>query len=227
MDLGVYLIINKGDPDQVFSRTYITGDEFVIGRRGSKIQPDLAFSSLYISRKHAIIRRVDDHYQISDEISRHGTEVNGVSIRKAPHILRHGDRISLAGGVVELVFYADENEDDITREIYLPKEVQDNPEARFVIHAERRELIIDGVRFQLTGKYMDLFLALYHRKNEAVSYDELKASVWPERMSNQDEDVPGVEQYEINALVYRLRKRLGKYGQFIVTIPRYGYMLEI
>lgn len=227
MDLGVYLLVKKGDPDQVPLRKYITHDEFTIGRRGSSLQPELTFSSPYISRKHAVIRRVGSHYEIEDMMSKHGTEVNGKSIDGSPSVLRHGDHISLAKGAAELVFCSEVNELDATREYIIPAELKETLAPGLVIHLERREIRIDGTRLHLTGKDMDLLILLYQRANQAVSFEEIQIHIWPERLMNTDKAVPDVGRAEITALVYRLRKKLGRYGEKITTIPRYGYMLEV
>jgi DNA-binding winged helix-turn-helix (wHTH) protein len=226
---GVYVLIKKGDPELVQKRQFLRQDEYTIGRRGSQLAPDIAFSSPYVSRRHAVIRKIGNSYTISDLDSKHGTEVNGQSVRQAPQPLFHGDLISLAKGVVELVFFAEGSELDVTREFSFPlvqSMVSTVSTTGLVINLERREIRLDGARIHLTGKDMDLLMLLYQRANQAVSYEEIMVSIWPERMIYTDNSVPDVGRAEINALVYRLRKRLGKYGEKVTTIPRFGYMWE-
>ncbi|MFJ7698790.1 helix-turn-helix domain-containing protein [Lysinibacillus fusiformis] len=80
--------------------------------------------------------------------------------------------------------------------------------------------------FDNLSKDTGLFWLLHKKRGCTVSYDEIKINVWPERILHKSEK-PDVRREEINMLVYRLRKKLGKYGQSIVSVPRYGYMLDI
>lgn len=73
-------------------------DQVVIGRRDPNVAdvPELdlgphAAYQLGISRRHALIRRVDDHLEIQDLGSRNGTKVNGQA-------LLDGDSVPLADG---------------------------------------------------------------------------------------------------------------------------------
>jgi hypothetical protein len=226
LDDSVYLLIKKGDPEHLHKRIFLTKEECSIGRRGAQAEPDIAFSSLYVSRKHAVIQKQGQQYTISDLDSKHGTEVNGSEILRTPHVLRHGDLISLAKGAAELVFFSEGNELEATREYALPLRSASSDLPGLVINLERREIRLDGERLHLTGKDMDLLMLLYQRANQAVSYEEIMVLVWPERLLNADKHIPDVGRAEINALVYRLRKRLGPYGEKVTTIPRYGYMWE-
>ncbi|WGV59021.1 FHA domain-containing protein [Brevibacillus brevis] len=228
LDDGIYVLIKKGDPEQLQKRQFLHKEECTIGRRGNQLQPDIAFSSPYISRRHAVIRKINNQYSISDLQSKHGTEVNGMPIQQAPHFLYHGDHITLAKGVVEMIFFAEGSEMDVTREFSFPlmNPKETTSTSGLVINLERREIRLDDARIHLTGKDMDLLMLLYQRANQAVSYEEIMVLVWPERLLNTVSSVPDVGRAEINALVYRLRKRLGRYGENVTTIPRFGYMWE-
>ncbi|MDF2682236.1 MAG: hypothetical protein K0R47_3426 [Brevibacillus sp.] len=227
MDDSVYILIKKGDPDQLHKRKFLTKDTYTIGRKGTQFQPDIPFSSLYVSRKHAVLQKMGDQFAIADLHSKHGTEVNGTAIHDTPHLLRHGDHISLAKGAVELIFFAEANELDATREFSIPISATSPELPGLVINLERREIRLDGKRLHLTGKDMDLLMLLYQRENQAVSYEEIMVLIWPERLLGTEKIIPDVGRAEINALVYRLRKRLGRYGEKVTTIPRYGYMWEM
>ncbi|WP_232698745.1 FHA domain-containing protein [Brevibacillus daliensis] len=235
-DLEVYLLVKKGESNLATAKKYIMDQDLYLGRSGKAYEPDIAFSSLYISRRHALIRKVGQQYFLTDLTSKHGTEVNGEQLGTAPHTLEKGDLISLAKGEAELIFCSNENEWEATQEFSqalaakLAEQANrqlEKVESGLVINMERREVLVDGERLQLSGKDLDLLLALYQRANQAVSYDEVKMLVWPERLISDEVDLPDVGRGEINALVYRLRKRLGPYGDLIVTIPRFGYMLDL
>lgn len=53
---------------------------------------------------------------------------------------------------------------------------------------------------------MELLICLYENLNQAVSYNDIKLIVWPERIIQGSEIIHNVDNDEINSLVYRLRK---------------------
>lgn len=228
MKNAIRLVIEKGEPHDGNTIIQITKNEYLLGRPWRNDTPDIAFTNHYISRKHALISCKHNEYMIVDLVSKHGTEVNGKAVSKTPHFLRHGDRISLAKGAVELLFYNEDEQDfEHTKEFVLPLIPEEKLSSGLVIHPERREICIDGEPLYLSSKDIDLLMLLNGKVNQAVSYDEIKVNIWPERTSPSTGEIPDVGRDEINALVYRLRKRLGKHGQHIITIARYGYMLDL
>ncbi|BAD66015.1 MULTISPECIES: FHA domain-containing protein [Shouchella] len=216
---AIQIIKGQGFPSG--EQLFVRGGRMLIGRAGPSV--DIGFADPYISRKHALIEEKDGDYTITDLNSKHGVEVNRLSIPAGkPFPLHHSDSITLAKGVVELTFlHGSEQRQEQTREL---DAVIDH---RLVVHKTKRQVIVDGKRLALSGKHIELLFCLYDHRNRAVSYEELKANVWPERLAVQGGTVPDVEKEEVNALVYRLRKKLGAYSSMIVTIPRYGYMLDL
>jgi len=77
--------------------------EVLIGRQAGA---DVVLPDAFISRRHAIVRKVGDGYVLEDLKSAHGTSVNGE--RVATKLLSNGDRIELADGRLELQFWAEE-----------------------------------------------------------------------------------------------------------------------
>lgn len=216
---AIQIIKGQGFPSG--EQLFVRGGRMLIGRAGPSV--DIGFADPYISRKHALIEEKDGDYTITDLNSKHGVEVNRLSIPAGkPFPLHHSDSITLAKGVVELTFlHGSEQRQEQTREL---DAVIDH---RLVVHKTKRQVIVDGKRLALSGKHIELLFCIYDHRNRAVSYEELKANVWPERLAVQGGTVPDVEKEEVNALVYRLRKKLGAYSSMIVTIPRYGYMLDL
>lgn len=224
----VYLSINKGETQTRRTKISITNNnEILLGRGGRDLLPDVSFISQYISRRHALIGVECGNYYIIDLMSKHGTEINNTSIEKnKPFMLKDKDIISLAKGSAILTFHHF-MENSLERTLELPivqNEIGDL--VGLIINIERREILIDGVQIYLTSKDTGLFWLLHKKRGCAVSYDEIKITVWPERILHKNEK-PDVGREEINMLVYRLRKKLGKYGQSIVSVPRYGYMLDL
>lgn len=226
LNQDVYLSISKGETFKKQNIIPIANNEILIGRLGRDTIPDVAFINQYVSRKHALIGGDSGNYYIIDLMSKHGTEINDISIEKNKLIfLQHKDVISLAKGSAVLTFHH-YTESSLDKTLELP--ILQNKSDDYIgltINIERREILIDGVQIYLTSKDTGLFWLLHKKRGCAVSYDEIKITVWPERILHKDEN-PDVGREEINTLVYRLRKKLGKYGERIVSVPRYGYMLD-
>ncbi|MFG3612991.1 FHA domain-containing protein [Rummeliibacillus stabekisii] len=224
-----YLSINQGETLIKQERIPIGhNDNIILGRVWKDLIPDVPFTSQYVSRKHALIGIEDDHYFIVDLMSKHGTQINNTTIEKnKPVLLQNGDIISLAKGTAVLTFYCyPDSILDATLEFPAAATEHSHDTKGISLNTARREILIDGVQIYLTSKDTGLLWLLYQSNGTAVSYDEIKITVWPERISLQNA-LPDVGREEINTLVYRLRKKLGKYGQYIISVPRYGYMLDL
>ncbi|RZT21732.1 FHA domain-containing protein [Fictibacillus sp. BK138] len=232
MKQSLYIRIEAGDPYDTGSLIPLKseGEFLTFGRSSHTNETDISLLSPYVSRNHAEIFIQDDQPFIRDLDSKHGTELNNMKLDpNVPKQLQSGDVISLAKGVVLLTYLNTETEEtDLTMEFTSPIEPAEEKITNGLhIIPERRQISIDGEPLFLSGKHTDLLVLLYRKKNQAVSSDEIKLQIWPERMVAGSNALPDVGNDEINALVYRLRKKLGPYGDSIVTVPRYGYMLQI
>lgn len=228
-DNGVFLEIEKGDPYEKGKRIYLTPQDTILGREWNSIKPDISFSSMHISKRHAMISCKKNTYSITDLMSKHGTQINGQDIeKKRSYNLKNGDAIILSRGIVLLKYcniYELESGDTVDFTNSFNKRI-DTGEFPLAVNIERREVILEGNQLVLYGKDLELLLLLYLHQNKAVSYDEIRRAVWPERILDTGDNLPDVGNDEITALVYRLRKRLGQYGCLVITVPRYGYMLN-
>jgi DNA-binding winged helix-turn-helix (wHTH) protein len=231
MNQSFYIRVETGDPYDSGSLFPLKpdGERLTFGRSSHTNESDISLISPYVSRRHAEIYLNNGLPYICDMNSKHGTELNQQSIEpNVPQQLQTGDVIGLAKGVVLLTLLNTEsNEADLTMEFTSPITATEAfiPKGLHII-PERRQINIDGVPLFLSGKHTDLLVFLYRKKNQAVSTDEIKIHIWPERIVPGSNQIPDVGNDEINALVYRLRKKLGTYGGSIVTVPRYGYMLQ-
>ncbi len=175
-----------------------------------------------------MIEMDNENFFIVDLMSKHGTQVNHSYIEKnRPCVLHDGDTITLAKGTAILSFHnTTEGNHGQTLEMPSIHDEKINESKGLTVHFERREISIDGVQIYLTSKDTELFWLLYQKANSAVSYDEIKLKIWPERVSH-DSGRPDVGREEVNTLVYRLRRKLGTYGRLIISVPRFGYMLDL
>jgi DNA-binding winged helix-turn-helix (wHTH) protein len=228
IDQDVYLTIQHGETETKNNIIPITNRETFLGRKWGENVPEVPFMSPYISRKHAVIGMENENFFIVDLISKHGTQVNHTCIENNnPFSLRDGDIISLAKGAAILTFH-NTVEKNLGNTLELPS-IQDESQEELTglnVNMGRREILIDGVQIYLGSKDTELFWLLYQNVNYAVSYEQIKVNIWPERFLNDAVKLE-VGREEMNTLVYRLRKKLGKYGQNIISVPRYGYMLDL
>lgn len=227
-----FLRIVLGSPFEKDSDIEIHPGSLLIGRAWADYQPDLCFSSAYVSKKHALISCNGSVLTITDLGSKHGTEVNDKPIpHYQPYALSSGDVVTLARkAVVFSVHYPSEYREDtmdLSSSLLSGPTAENHHNMALFVDLSRREVTLDGEKLQIFGKDVELLMLFYENRNRAVSYEEIKLRVWPERLLNLDDDTPDVGNDEINALVYRLRKRLGAYGSCIVNIPRYGYRFDL
>lgn len=220
-----WLVIGEGEPYCRGSRIDIRDEELVLGRKSETFEPNIAFANFLISRRHCILRREADGITIRDLGSKHGTTVNGELLPQNSLInLRDGDIVALAKGVVTFRF-AESTSWDETMELgrFIP------PKALLPLSldAARRECRVDGELVTVSAKEWDFLWLLYQHAGSMVSYDSIRQIVWNERSFGQGTDVPDVGMDEINTLIYRLRRKLGKHGDMIRTVRGQGCMLEI
>lgn len=204
----------------------LSEDETLVGRVSNQLTPDLAFTNAFISRKHFIIRKEQDKAVLYDLGSRHGTEINGVSLTPhMPYPLKNFDIIKLAKGMVVIDFsymFADQTLDIEPLSITRYLEIQELP---LTIHWEKRECVVNGKRIRMSSKEYLLIRVLHENANRLVSLEEIKSKVWPER-SLGSQGFSDVTLDELNALVYRVRKKYGKDTFLISAVRGGGYMLE-
>lgn len=198
----------------------------MIGRVTQESVPDLAFTNAFISRQHVVIRKERDKAVLYDLGSRHGTEINGERLKPHnPYALNNFDIIKLAKGMTVLHFsymFADQTLEfeplSITRQLELP-------EQPLTIHWEKRECMVQGKRILMSEKEYLLIRVLHEHANRLVPLEEIKSRVWPERPAGP-EGYPDVSLDELNALIYRVRKKYGKDTFLISAVRGSGYVLE-
>lgn len=87
----------------------------------------------------------------------------------------------------------------------------------FVLDADERVLLSNGVPIPLPPKAFNLLVALVHHKGRLVRKDDLLNEVWPDAT---------VEEGNISLNIYLVRKALGDNAakpRFVETVPKQGY----
>ncbi|MDR6550191.1 FHA domain-containing protein [Paenibacillus qinlingensis] len=220
------LYVIRGEPYRSGTCVNLSAVKTLVGRISNQFTPELAFTNAFISRQHFIILKEQDKAVLYDLGSRHGTEINGVTIKPhTPYPLHNFDIIRLAKGMSVLHFtymYADETLEieplSITRQLEIP-------ELPLTIHWEKRECVVDGKRIPMSEKEYLLIRLLHQKANQLVTLEEIKSNVWPERLPGVG-GISDVSFDELNALIYRVRKKYGKDTFLISAVRGSGYVLE-
>lgn len=88
-----------------------------------------------------------------------------------------------------------------------------------LIDVDGRIVTVGGQRIDLTPKEFDLLLCLIENKNIALSREKLLKTVWNSDYYNDDRTV--------DTHIKMLRKDLGAYQKYIVTVRGMGYKFEV
>lgn len=190
----------------------LTQEVLTIGRDP---ECELTLPDRQISRRHATILHREDHYIVRDEGSRNGTFLNGMLVSR-PQRLRDGDEIALASRF-GIIFVASEATAPLYRRGPTPHGLYVDPLTRSVW--------VEGIEVepQLSVAQYRLLQLLYDCMGSACSRDDIAQTVWA------DQNVQGVSDQAIDALVRRLRHRLSETGSqhdYIEAVRGFGFRLK-
>ncbi len=201
------------DGEMAGQRWLIEGHSLLIGR-GSDC--DVVLPTRQVSRHHARIERLaEGTYQLHDLGSKNGTHVNGEEVREQPRRLRDGDEIQVAL-CVKLGF--------VGADATLPLMV-DGPQRGLRVDRATHQVFVGGHELipPLSPAQYRMLVALLDAEGQMLTREEVVEAVWPE------EAVDGISEQAIDALVRRLRERLGVLDPehaYIVTVRGHGFRLE-
>ncbi|MGG3504047.1 FHA domain-containing protein [Paenibacillus lautus] len=225
MDKSSFLMVERGNPYERGDVIALTKPITVLGRKGQHFDPDIAFDNIFVSRQHAALLYRNGKFSIKDLNSKHGTFVN--QERLAPHdeiSLQHGDTIVLAGDLIVLSFSILSMDEtmDITPLIKQLAAVEASGGLR--LNPFKQELVYGEDVCAFSEKEYKCMELLVNHQGQFVSKDQLKVYIWPERSYGTDE-VPDVSSEELNALIYRVRKKTRGILD-IESIRGKGYILQ-
>jgi len=208
------LIMQEG---QGTGQSWLVEKEKVIIGRGEDC--DVVLVERQVSRHHAQIRRLDSAasltYVLEDLGSRNRTYVNGREVTE-PCILQDGDEIQIAL-CVRLSF--------VGAEATAPLVFERGVRPGLYLDRERHVVLIRGQELSppLSLAQYRLLELLYDRAGRVCSRDEIVEAVWAEAAE------VGVSDQAIDALVRRLRERIGEVDpdhEYIVTVRGHGFRLD-
>ena len=88
-----------------------------------------------------------------------------------------------------------------------------------VVNNSNKRCTIDGTEISLTRKEFDILVLLLQNRNTILSREQIMKRVWSEEVVVLDRTI------DVN--ITRLRKKLGIYGNHIITRTGYGYGFKI
>lgn len=224
MDIYSYLVVQQAPHFETGNIISLQKKKTIFGRKSSDWIPDISFQNIFVSRKHFTICFKSKGFYIEDLASKHGTFLNDKKlIPHTPVKLKTNDQISFAKNLVILSFSHKNIEETSELSFSLGKLInleKIEPRLDFL----KQTLHVQNDSVSLTEKEFRFMDILMQRKT-FVSKEEIIKYVWPERlMTVKNECLVGTE--EVNALIYRLRKKL-PYSIKINTIRGRGYALTI
>ncbi len=211
--------IRLGDEGTVVGRP-IEEDDPGVGIPGIEIRDD------YVSRGHAKL-----HYSPDEECfvvvekeggSRNGTFVNGEQIEPGkPYPLNDGDLLGLAkvGSDCRVVFRFREKNTTLAGAV----SPDGSPAGGLVVDVAARRVWVRDGEVALRRKEFELLAFLYQRRGEACSKDKIAAHVWAEERGI-------VSQETIETDIRRIRERIEpepSKPRYLITLPRFGYRLDV
>lgn len=225
MDISSVLIVERGSPYEEGIAFPLQSSKVIIGRKGKQWIPDISFSNVFVSRKHIAIYYETGNFFVQDLNSKHGTFINNKRLpANSSTILKHTDRISLANDLIVLSFLTHNSDETVDLTPIFTK-INNHSSKDVKLDPLKQELVIQHKLYVFSEKEYKCVEFLIKNMEQFVSKEELKECVWPER-SHSLGITPDVSPEEMNALIYRIRKKTQQ-SICIESIRGKGYILSI
>lgn len=197
-------------------RRWIIKKSVLIGRESDCTIP---IEDRQVSRHHARVQNDRGLCEIQDLGSKNGTFHDGKQIEEVTP-LNDGDIIQIAL-IQKFAFYSSDatmpmEDIDPSRLLHTGKLVLDRKSRRVWVGSHELTPPLSAAQFRLLW-------CLYEQVGKVVTRNELIQKIW------QDEEIVGVSDQALDALIRRLRDRLGELDpghQYIVTVRGHGVRLE-
>ena len=176
---------------------------------------DVVIADRQISRFHARITPTHEGVILEDLGSKNGTHHNGVSL-SAPVVLQDGDLVSVA--LAQQFLF-------LTSDATMPLLEGATRPGRLMMDQKSRRVWVNQQQLvpPLSAQQFKLLWLLYESQGQVVSRPDLVSTVWG------DEQAAGVSDQALDALIRRLRDRLGALDpthQYIDTVRGHGIRLD-
>ena len=184
----------------------------VLGREATC---DVVIADRQVSRFHARITPSAEGVILEDLGSKNGTRHNGNAL-SAPVMLQDGDAVQVSF-IQEFLFFTSDATVPLTDGIGKPGRLAMDQKSRRVW--VNQQLLVPP----LSAQQFKLLWLLYENQGQVISRADLVSAVWGE------EQAAGVSDQALDALIRRLRDRLGALDstqQYIDTIRGHGVRLD-
>jgi pSer/pThr/pTyr-binding forkhead associated (FHA) protein len=224
-----FVIVKKGDAEDIGKIFNLSRASTVIGRRTPKYRPDIELSDEAVSRRHVEIVEQDGRYQLRDLGSTNGTVLDDDRILPGKlYDLKHNSKIGLgvSGGPahIVLVFKESESTNLLGRKMegqagqVVAKEI-----SWLKVDESRKEVLVDGEPLNLSRKEYELLIFLYGNAGTVCLRDEIIKAVWAD-----SQDPAAISDATLDQLVHRLREKVEPQPASparIISRKAFGYML--
>lgn len=184
----------------------------VLGREGNC---DVIIPDRQVSRFHARVTPTAEGVILEDLGSKNGTHHNGNALT-APVILQDGDAMQISY-IQGFLFFTSDATMPLTEGMGRPGRLVMEPKSRRVWVNQRQ------VVPPLSAQQFKLLSLLYENQGQVISRIDLVTAVWSE------EQAAGVSDQALDALIRRLRDRLGALDpdqSYIDTVRGHGVRLD-
>ncbi|MFC7678799.1 FHA domain-containing protein [Paenibacillus sp. GCM10028914] len=225
MDRSSFLVVERGNPYERGDVIPLNNPLMTLGRKGKQWNPDIPFDNVFVSRKHAALIYKNGLFYIKDLNSKHGTFVNQERLAPSEEkVLEHSDLIALAGDLIVLSFSSVSMDETMDITPQMKQMAAYKPSDRVELDPFKQEFVFEEEVYAFSEKEYKCIEILINHKNQFVSKEQMKCWIWPER-SYSEGDVPDVSAEELNALIYRVRKKT-RHILSIESIRGRGYILH-
>ena len=184
----------------------------VLGRESTC---DVVIADRQVSRFHARLTPTPEGVILEDLGSKNGTHHNGIALA-APMILQDGDALQISF-IQEFLFFTSDATVPLLEGMGRPGRLVMEPRSRRV-WVSQHQLVPP-----LSAQQFKLLWLLYEKEGQVISRMDLITAVWGE------DQAAGVSDQALDALIRRLRDRLGELDTkqaYIDTVRGHGVRLD-
>jgi len=224
-----FIIVKKGDAEDIGKIFTLRQATTVIGRRTPQYKPDIALSDEAVSRRHIEILEKEGHFQIRDLGSTNGTVLDDDRILPGRlYDLKHNCKIGLgvaAGPAHALLIFKETESTNLLggKGTGAIERTVATDVSWLKVDEARKEVHVDGESVKLSRKEYELLNYLYQNAGAVCLRDEIIKAVWAE-----SQDPAAISDATLDQLVHRLREKIEPdtaNPSRIISRKAFGYML--